>query len=211
MKPHINIGTIGHIDHRKTSLTAAICTALNATLQPPPDEPLHVYDWLDQPAADENERLAKEWLEQFVRPADEKDRQWLDRYLLICDYQSETYHCTGASRMGDVWLRVVGSTNFYDLRVNVEDLSNWKRVERPPSTTPKQKPRSSSMIGLLAMTAMLAGSLGIGGGRSSAMERNDPNREKTPEDLERMETAQRKRDRKAARKGLPNDKIELPQ
>ena len=24
-KPHVNIGTIGHIDHGKTTLTAAIC------------------------------------------------------------------------------------------------------------------------------------------------------------------------------------------
>ncbi len=27
-KPHVNIGTIGHIDHGKTTLTAAICTVL---------------------------------------------------------------------------------------------------------------------------------------------------------------------------------------
>ncbi|MCF0217442.1 MAG: elongation factor Tu [Malacoplasma sp.] len=28
-KPHVNIGTIGHIDHGKTTLTAAICTCLS--------------------------------------------------------------------------------------------------------------------------------------------------------------------------------------
>ena len=27
-KPHVNIGTIGHVDHGKTTLTAAITTAL---------------------------------------------------------------------------------------------------------------------------------------------------------------------------------------
>jgi elongation factor Tu len=27
-KPHLNIGTIGHVDHGKTTLTAAICTIL---------------------------------------------------------------------------------------------------------------------------------------------------------------------------------------
>ena len=27
-KPHVNIGTIGHVDHGKTTLTAAICTVL---------------------------------------------------------------------------------------------------------------------------------------------------------------------------------------
>ena len=29
-KPHCNIGTIGHVDHGKTTLTAAICTTLAA-------------------------------------------------------------------------------------------------------------------------------------------------------------------------------------
>ncbi|HOU46131.1 MAG TPA: GTP-binding protein, partial [Candidatus Pacearchaeota archaeon] len=28
-KPHLNIGTIGHVDHGKTSLTAAILKAAN--------------------------------------------------------------------------------------------------------------------------------------------------------------------------------------
>ncbi|MDD5822921.1 MAG: GTP-binding protein, partial [Firmicutes bacterium] len=29
-KPHINIGTIGHVDHGKTTLTAAITSVLHA-------------------------------------------------------------------------------------------------------------------------------------------------------------------------------------
>ena len=28
-KPHVNIGTIGHVDHGKTTLTAAITTVLS--------------------------------------------------------------------------------------------------------------------------------------------------------------------------------------
>jgi len=31
-KPHVNIGTIGHVDHGKTTLTAAITTVLEAGL-----------------------------------------------------------------------------------------------------------------------------------------------------------------------------------
>ena len=31
-KPHVNVGTIGHIDHGKTTLTAAITTVLGQTL-----------------------------------------------------------------------------------------------------------------------------------------------------------------------------------
>uniref|UniRef100_UPI00374CBBF5 GTP-binding protein n=1 Tax=Armatimonas sp. TaxID=1872638 RepID=UPI00374CBBF5 len=30
-KPHVNVGTIGHVDHGKTSLTAAITTVLAKT------------------------------------------------------------------------------------------------------------------------------------------------------------------------------------
>lgn len=32
-KPHVNIGTIGHVDHGKTTLTAAITMALAALRQ----------------------------------------------------------------------------------------------------------------------------------------------------------------------------------
>ena len=28
-KPHVNVGTIGHVDHGKTTLTAALCTVLS--------------------------------------------------------------------------------------------------------------------------------------------------------------------------------------
>ncbi|NUL20491.1 elongation factor Tu, partial [Agrobacterium tumefaciens] len=28
-KPHVNVGTIGHVDHGKTTLTAAISTVLH--------------------------------------------------------------------------------------------------------------------------------------------------------------------------------------
>ncbi len=32
-KPHVNVGTIGHVDHGKTTLTAAITTVLAKTLR----------------------------------------------------------------------------------------------------------------------------------------------------------------------------------
>ena len=33
-KPHINVGTIGHVDHGKTTLTAAITTILEKKVWP---------------------------------------------------------------------------------------------------------------------------------------------------------------------------------
>jgi len=33
--------------------------------------------------------------------------------------------------MGDVWLKTEGSARYYDHRVHVEELSNWKRIPLP--------------------------------------------------------------------------------
>ena len=170
-------------------------------------EPLHVYDWLDMPSKDDGERVAKEWLEQFVKPAMEKDNEWLNKRRLTCDYEGERYRCIGASRMGDVWITSdMKAENGYEKRVNVESLSNWLMVP-----VVKRK-RGFGAMGLMAMTSLLAAScgFGIGGGRSAYSERNDPDRPKTPEDLKRMEAAQRKRDRKAARRNSQHNVPENP-
>ena len=87
---------------------------------------MHVDDWLDAPAADEAERLAKEWIEHFRRPAIEKDYKWLGARILTCDYKGERFRCIGASRMGDVWLtRDMSKEKGYDRRIDVADCSNW--------------------------------------------------------------------------------------
>lgn len=51
---------------------------------------------------------------------------WMDKYKLFCIFKGKKYRCTGASRMGDVWLtpdfdREVG----YELRVDVDECSDW--------------------------------------------------------------------------------------
>ncbi len=59
-KPHVNVGTIGHVDHGKTTLTAAICTVLEA--QPVLLEPLMKVeittpeDWMGDVVGDLNRR-----------------------------------------------------------------------------------------------------------------------------------------------------------
>ena len=43
-KPHVNIGTIGHVDHGKTTLTAAITKYLslgNDSIAPPRQRDIH--------------------------------------------------------------------------------------------------------------------------------------------------------------------------
>src|SRR5690554_3879878 len=50
-KPHVNIGTIGHVDHGKTTLTAAITTIMAKTY----GGQAHAYDQIDN-APEERER-----------------------------------------------------------------------------------------------------------------------------------------------------------
>src|SRR4026208_1340489 len=51
-KPHVNVGTIGHVDHGKTSLTAAITKVLDSTN---PKGQFKAYDQIDN-APEERER-----------------------------------------------------------------------------------------------------------------------------------------------------------
>ena len=39
-KPHINVGTIGHVDHGKTTLTSAITLSLNKFTKMTPTNPM---------------------------------------------------------------------------------------------------------------------------------------------------------------------------
>jgi len=77
---------------------------------------------------------------------------------------------------------------------------------RRPSSGSVRRPRSS-MIGLLAMSAMLGGGFAgaFGGGRSSYTERHDEERPKTKHDLERIEEARLRRERRAAKKRAQNE------
>lgn len=88
---------------------------------------MHVDDWLDQKATTEQERLAKEFLEHARRPAVEKDWRWLHGRIVSCIYGGERLRCTGASRLGDVWLsRNPEQKSGYTDRVDVMDCLDWE-------------------------------------------------------------------------------------
>lgn len=91
--------------------------------------PLHVYDWLDQPSENTQEKQAKEWLEVFCLPAIEKhtaeNQAKLTASTVKVMWKGEEWTCCGASRMGDVWLNHKGLNQQYIHRVGVESLSNW--------------------------------------------------------------------------------------
>lgn len=90
----------------------------------------HVYDWLEENSSDPNEKRAKEYLDKYCQPAYDKringTYKWLELRQVTCDWKGKRYICSGASRMGDVWLKSKNSSNYYDHRVDVEELSNWK-------------------------------------------------------------------------------------
>ena len=104
--------------------------------------PTHVYDWLDQhlanPPSDPNLAYAVSWLDEFTRPAVIKNLRWLRENKLFVQYKEKLYRCTGASRLGDVWLTEdFEQESGYSLRVNVDDLSGWQpAADTPPTTEP---------------------------------------------------------------------------
>lgn len=89
---------------------------------------LHVDDWLDMPPANENEALAKQFLEHCRRPAVNKNYEWIATNPLFCTYRGERWRVLGASRLGDVWLtKHFERVNGYDVRIDVAECSQWSR------------------------------------------------------------------------------------
>lgn len=92
------------------------------------EEPMHVDDWLDHPTFDEKEAYAKFVLDYKRMPAWKNIAyaKWMEQFKLFCTYEGVRYRCTGASRMGDVWLRKdFNNPTGYDLRVNVDNCTEW--------------------------------------------------------------------------------------
>lgn len=97
----------------------------------------HIDDWLDshQPTYP-GELFAKEFLEHARRPAIDQDHKWQAEHPLYCTYDGKRYRCTGASRLGDVWLASdLGRTSGYDLRVDVAQCSRWGGFIKPSSSS----------------------------------------------------------------------------
>lgn len=52
--------------------------------------------------------------------------EFMKGHKLFCDYEGERYRCTGASRLGDVWLAIDPERHTgYDLRVDVAKCTSW--------------------------------------------------------------------------------------
>ncbi len=108
--------------HTKTGLPGFSCELHKA---------VHIDDWIELPPANDQEKLVKEWFDHFRRPAIQKDYKWLAARKVFCIFEGKRMRCTGASRMGDVWLTYNLVKDFgYDRRVDVAGCSDWT-VEGP--------------------------------------------------------------------------------
>jgi hypothetical protein len=86
---------------------------------------MHIDDFLDTNLDPELAHV-REWFEHARAPAIVMDRAWLAKHRLFCSYQGRRYRCTGASRLGDVWLAADhGRIHGYDLRVDVSECCDW--------------------------------------------------------------------------------------
>lgn len=88
----------------------------------------HIDEWLDTPTLDDGEIYARFVLDFARMPAWKKIQyeRWTKQYPLFCTYASRRYRCTGASRLGDVWLTEdFEKEQGYDWRVDVEECSDW--------------------------------------------------------------------------------------
>lgn len=101
---------------------------------------IHVDDWLSTPShSREPEAYAKfvltlarlpAWAQMAYRP-------FTKQFELFCTYQGQRYRCTGASRMGDVWLaKDFSQENGYDHRVDVAECSDWGASPSPSLSNP---------------------------------------------------------------------------
>jgi len=87
---------------------------------------IHVDDWIYPPDANEYESAAKDFLFLCRLPAVDQPREYIRSMCLTVEYRGRRYRCTGASRMGDVWLREdFAYVDGYDLRVDVAECFGW--------------------------------------------------------------------------------------
>lgn len=100
----------------------------------------HIDDWIDGSGCkDEGERYAKFvfWYFRYPAWAQMAFNPWMRQFKLFCTYQGRRYRCTGASRLGDVWLAEDPDRDHgYDLRVDVAECDEWGAAFAPQPTDP---------------------------------------------------------------------------
>jgi hypothetical protein len=96
---------------------------------------MHVDDFIDR--FDTGEQTAEvkyaRWFFFLHRLAAVHKMEWheqISQYKLYCDYGGRYWRVVGCSRMGDVWLTSKLDDEQYELRVNLDECSNWSKERR---------------------------------------------------------------------------------
>lgn len=93
---------------------------------------MHIDNFID--SMDSNNSYAK-WffmLHRLPSVLQAEFSDWIEPYKLFCTYKDKTYRVTGCSRLGDVWLTSdMERETGYELRVDVEECSNWSDKSKP--------------------------------------------------------------------------------
>jgi hypothetical protein len=117
-------------DESRARLVRSLVEDLAALLEPPGPMPEgeHVDDFIWRNHG--GDPYARFVLALYRQPASLKlaIEPWVKQHPLYCTYAGKRYRCTGASRMGDVWLRADPSQDTgYDAggRVPVAACSEW--------------------------------------------------------------------------------------
>ena len=80
-KPHVKIGTIGHVDHGKTSLTKAIHETLNSTpvnIYPPVDIDNKFHGITINTQTKQKTALSQQIIDDYERKKREEETRWLE-------------------------------------------------------------------------------------------------------------------------------------
>ena len=77
-KPHVNIGTIGHIDHGKTTLTAAITKVLGKNN---PKVKFRSFDSIDNAPEERRAASPSRWRTWNTKPPTGTTRTWIARAM----------------------------------------------------------------------------------------------------------------------------------
>lgn len=88
----------------------------------------HVDEFIDDCFSED--KYARFVLNYFRLPAVLKldFAEFMEQFVLFCTYKGERFRCTGASRLGGIWLHSDFDVNIgYEKRVNIDDVTDWSK------------------------------------------------------------------------------------
>lgn len=89
----------------------------------------HIDEWIDEPCSSTSPEAYAKFVFLYMRThawMQDAFRPWMSQFKLFCTFQGKRFRCTGASRLGDVWLTEdFEKSRGYEHRVDVDECSDW--------------------------------------------------------------------------------------